>query len=152
MATIREWSCEGSCPPIEAGPLFDALLSIVQEGKGPDCPAHPPTPHQLRLTFAFGLNGKDSVGTVLGAFIPGELESWPHSHGTTVYFYPFLVVLHRHGRKQAVWFPYWHLVKSKDGQTVKKKYGQWAPFMDERLFRDLLEQARRKGFFVDGTS
>ena len=149
MATIREWYCEGSCRPVKAGPLFDVLLSVAQEGVDRICPRKHPTPHRLRLGFNFGLNGKDSISTVLGAFIPRNPESWSGRNGTTVRFFPFLVVLRRHGREQAVWLPYWHLVDSMDGRTIKK-YGQWAPFMDECHFHELLAQARSKGFFVDG--
>ena len=147
MSTIREWCCEGPCQPVKAGPLFDALRSIA-EGKVSDCPVHR-TPYKLRLRFNFGLNGKDSDCTVLGAFKPGRPESWLGHKGATVRFFPFLVMLRRHGREQAVWLPYWHLVDSMDARPVKK-YGQWAPFMDEHLFCELLAQARSKGFFVDG--
>jgi len=147
MATIREWYCEGSCRPEKAGQLFDALLSIA-EGKGHDCPVHR-IPCKLRLTFAFGLDAKDSVCTVLGTFRPRKPESWLDLNRKRIYFFPFLVVLRRHGRKQAVWLPYWHRVGSKN---ARMKYGQWAPFMDEHLFCELLAQARRKGFFVDGAT
>jgi hypothetical protein len=61
-----------------------------------------------------------------------------------VTFYPFLVVTERKGRDQAVWLPYWHVVG--DGEENRKKYGQWAPFMDMKLFRDLLAQPRDEGY------
>ena len=46
-------------------------------------------------------------------------------------------------RGNAMWFPYWHLVKLKKG--TKCKYGQWAPLMDDRLFSCLVRQAKKKG-------
>ena len=63
--------------------------------------------------------------------------------GNTITFYPFLVVVERHGRGNAIWLPYWHVVE--DGIRRKKKFGQWAPFMDEKLFVDLIVQARENG-------
>jgi hypothetical protein len=76
------------------------------------------------------------------------LERWTdRRNGSGVCFYPFLVVLKRHGREHAAWLPYWHIVTYKNGR-VKKKFGQWAPFMDEHLLYDLLKQARDHGFLA----
>jgi hypothetical protein len=66
-----------------------------------------------------------------------------------VTFYPFLVVLQRHGREHAAWLPYWHTIE-KHGRKPTQKYGQWAPFMDFGLFADLLTQARAKGYLPGG--
>jgi len=49
-------------------------------------------------------------------------------------------VVLRRGRTRAYWLPYWHV------EAGKEKYGQWAPFMNERSFKDLLLQARQKGY------
>lgn len=147
MATIREWHCSSGCAPAKAGPLFDALLRVAQR-KARACPAHPNTPLQLQLDFDFGLSAKHSRCTVLGAFTSRQPQSWPGVDQTRVRFFPFLVVLQRHGKELAAWLPYWHLVDSKDGRT-KKKYGQWAPFMDAHLFEELLSQAHGQGFFLN---
>jgi len=155
MATIREWHCASGCRPVKAGPLFDALgplfdaLRAVANGKAEPCPTHPQTVRQLQLNFAFGLNAKNSRCTVLGSFTSRQPQSWPGQNQSRVRFFPFLVVLHRHGREQALWLPYWHLVDFKNGRT-KKKYGQWAPFMDSHLFEELLKQARESGFLTAG--
>ncbi len=47
-------------------------------------------------------------------------------------------------RVLSVWFPYWHVVGHL--KKPKYKYGQWAPFMDMRLFGELLRQAEDKGY------
>jgi hypothetical protein len=60
-----------------------------------------------------------------------------------VTFYPFLVVTRQIGGGACVWLPYWHVVAG--GSTSQRKYGQWAPFMDEDLFTDLMRQARHSG-------
>lgn len=98
---------------------------------------------ELHLRFDFGLDavGKDQV--VEAAFVPRNPESWPDSLGRTVTFWPFLVITRREKRDRAVWLPYWHIVE--DGPRRISKYGQWAPFMDDVLFADLLRQARDSG-------
>ena len=142
MATIRQYICK-KCPPRHAGSLFDALL-IKASGKPVKC-RRCGTPYEsLRLKFDFGLGGTNSECTVLDCFTPGRIERWPDGKRGEVSFYPFLVIVKRHGRENAVWLPYWHLVKR--GKKVIKKYGQWAPFMDNHLFQDLLQQARRRGY------
>jgi hypothetical protein len=146
MATKRNWHCPNGCAPIKAASLFDALLSIAKREQLA-CPQHPGDLRNLKLEFPLGLGASDSSCTVDRAFTPRKLESWTNRDGSSVYFYPFLVILQRHGREHAAWLPYWHIVTLKNGR-IKKKYGQWAPFMDEHLLYDLLEQARGHGFFV----
>lgn len=147
MATKRNWHCEKGCDPIKAASLFDALLSIA-EGTKLDCPRHPGNLRNLKLEFPLGLGATDSSCTAARAFLPKELERWTDQrNGSEVCFYPFLVVLKRHAREHAAWLPYWHIVTYKNGR-VKKKYGQWAPFMDEHLLYDLLKQARDQGFLT----
>jgi hypothetical protein len=81
---------------------------------------------------------------VLASFYPHQLERWCDSGGRKVTFYPFLIVTKREERDQAVWLPYWHVVRN--GEKVNRKYGQWAPFMDMKLFEDLLSKARDAGY------
>jgi len=77
-------------------------------------------------------------------FFPLKLEHWLDKKGDKVTFYPSLVILKRLHKGNAMWFPYWHLVKSKKGTICK--YGQWAPLMDDRLFSDLVSQAKKKRY------
>jgi hypothetical protein len=125
--------------------LFDALKEYANVGQ-PAC-ARCGMPMSLRLRFAFGLGAGDTECTVAACFVPRQLEQWSDATGQGVTFYPFLVVLQRHGREAAVWLPYWHVVAT--GRSLTTKYGQWAPFMDEHLFRDLLAQARQSGYLAE---
>ncbi len=101
----------------------------------------------LHLSFDFALDVPHKKTEVLASFHPRPLEHWCDSGGRTVTFYPFLIVTKREGRDQAVWLPYWHVVEG--GEKVNRKYGQWAPFMDMKLFEDLLSQARNAGYLND---
>ena len=146
MATKRFWKCPGCRNETKANGLFDALLGVAK-GKRHQCSCCE-TPCDLDLKFDFGLGAKDSHCTVLGCFLPESLQKWPDDNtGQRVTFYPFLVVLHRHPHRKAIWLPYWHLVG--DGEAVTKKYGQWAPFMDLTLFNSLVAQARDAGHVLD---
>jgi hypothetical protein len=98
----------------------------------------------LHLSFDFALDVPHKNAEVLASFYPHPPEDWRDSSGRTVTFYPFLIVTKREGRDQAVWLPYWHVIR--DGEKENLKYGQWAPFMDMKLFKDLLSQARNAGF------
>lgn len=94
------------------------------------------------LNFDFGLDAEKSRCKVLDAFIPAndKPDQWS-SDGGNVTFYPFLVILEgteKPGR--SIWLPYWHTVEGK------RKYGQWAPHMDDFVFIDLINQAREKGY------
>lgn len=118
--------------------MFDALRDFSKSQKCPKCGA---AHRDLHLIFDFGLNASNSDCTVLASFTHKKPESWKDKDGSKVEFYPFLVVLRRHGRQKAVWMPYWHLVHKK--KRIIKKYGQWAPFMDMDLYKDLLKQAKK---------
>jgi hypothetical protein len=98
----------------------------------------------LHLSFDFALDVPHKKTEVLASYHPDPLEQWCDSGGRKVMFYPFLVVMKREERDQAVWLPYWHVVR--DGEKDNFKYGQWAPFMDMKLFKDLLSQARDDGY------
>lgn len=137
MATVRKFVCS-KCDPVHAGNLFKALYALATTGT-PVCP-NCGRRRRLTLTFDFGLNASHSKCTVLAAVLPETIRSWKLKNGARVRFYPFLVVLKRHGRGRAVWMPYWHLVGK--GRTPIMKYGQWAPFMDLELFQSLLARAR----------
>jgi hypothetical protein len=102
---------------------------------------------EFDLAFSFGLGAGCARCKVLHVSAPVEddLITWTGDAGETVTFYPFLVVLagtDKEGR--SLWLPYWHTVE-KDGST-ERKYGQWAPFIDDFLFKSLVEQARASGF------
>lgn len=142
MATRRFLVCKQCGPSLARGTLFELLLSRAhgQLHRCPKCDALA----ALRLNFDFGLNAPDSECTVLDCFAPQQPESWKEKDGSTVTFYPFLVIVRRHGRDLAAWLPYWHIVAR--GHRRTRKYGQWAPFMDFHLFRDLLAQAEAKGY------
>lgn len=101
---------------------------------------------RLRLRFKLALGVKHPVMTVRACFVPKNPETWRYEKkGVDVVFYPFLVVGKRHGRDDAVWMPYWHRIGGR------LKPGQFAPFMDQPLFDDLLKQARRRGY-LKGTT
>lgn len=140
MATIRQFIC-ATCKPANAGNLFEALKKVATDRAlpCPRCGKH----LRLRLKFNFGLNATDSDCTVIAALLPRRREKWRDENSNPVEYYPFFVFLKRHGRETAFWFPYWHLVTTK--RRTIRKYGQWAPFMDYHLFRDLLRQARQRG-------
>ena len=62
-------------------------------------------------------------------------------------FVLILVVLQRTDDEgQCFWLPYWHIVEQAG--RIKRKYGQWAPFMDADLFESLAAQAREKGYLT----
>ena len=146
MATRRFLVCAQCGPSPGRGKLFDVLLARAREQ--PLLCSKCGALATLRLKFAFGLNGADSECTVRDCFVPRVLESWKERDGRDVTFYPFLVIVQRHGRELAAWLPYWHVVDRAHRPVTK--YGQWAPFMDFHLFADLLSQARAKGHFTDG--
>ena len=142
MATKRFLRCN-QCGLLTApGTLFQVLLARAH-AQPHDCP-NCGSAAELQLTFAFGLNASHSECTVRECFVPRRLESWAGKDGSQVTFYPFLVILDRHERERAAWLPYWHLIVR--GRNSVQKYGQWAPFMDFRLFADLLNQAEAKGY------
>lgn len=155
MATKRSFICKKCNSTKKIGSLFDDLNDAAA-GKYPS-PCNCGGLMELHLEFPFGLNASDKKCTVRGVYLPHKLEQWkdkdgPHKlehwkdkDGSKVTFYPFLVVLYRVERKtNAIWMPYWHLVK-RGGKTIKK-YGQWAPCMDLHLFESLIDQARANGW------
>lgn len=143
MATVREWVCRRGCRK-HAGSLFSALLDLAREQQR-NCATHELS-QVLQLRFDFGLNAQHKISTVLGCFTPRRPPSWKGANGRPVQFFPFLVVVRRHGKREAAWLPYWHLVGTRGRKEPIKKYGQWAPYMDMHLFHDLLRQARSRGF------
>jgi len=141
MGTARHFFCRNCGEKRRAGNLFKALSYFSQQTRCFKCRS----PVHLKLNFNFGLGATDSEFTVLDCFKPSRPQWWygPGSAKTT--FHPFLVVLHRRGRKEAAWLPYWHVVKKGRNKIIK--YGQWAPLMDFYLFEDLIYQAKAKGYF-----
>ncbi len=141
MATERYFICNclqrGYCAE-----LFGALrdLAELRESTCPICGAT----KQLHLIFQFGLDVGSLDCKVLAVFSPaGEGGKWQKKTGEIATFFPFLVVLES-DEGQKIWLPYWHTVE-KAGH-VQKKYGQWAPFIDDDAFRSLVAQAQRSGY------
>ncbi len=145
MATEKFIMCERCGQLPMPGILFCTLLNKAR-GDDLKCPKCG-TFAELHLRFDIGLDATHNECTVLDCFIPRNPECWHRAEGSKVKFYPFFVILRRHGRNLAVWLPYWHIVKMDD-QTLIRKYGQWAPFMDTNLFEDLLSQAQSKGYLL----
>jgi hypothetical protein len=134
--------CQQQSPP---GNLFDALLDL-SKGVVSSCAACGGT-KQLHKIFDFGLGAEGAKGTLLDAFLPRDPVAW-EDEGKWLTFYPFLVVVECADNKgQAFWLPYWHI--EEGAGTKKRKYGQFAPFLEEPLFKSLLAQARGKGYLRD---
>src|ERR1041385_1949936 len=98
MATKKEWKCTDGCAS-RANNLFSALHSLA-EGKEDLCQKHG-KPFRLSLEFPFALNAKHNISTVKACFTPTQPESWHDTAGNLVRFFPFLLLLDRHGRKEA---------------------------------------------------
>ena len=137
MATERHFECE--CGHSRCISLFDALRDFQKRRACAGCGQ----PKRLHLTFPFEVGVGPTKCEVLAAFLPRKREQWHDRSGKLITFYPFLVVLKRERRKEAFWLPYWH------DRAGTKLYGQWAPFMDAYLFRDLLTQARKADFVLN---
>jgi hypothetical protein len=142
VAAHHKFRCPSCGEETRKSRLFDAVKAVA-DGSEPECHRCGAST-DLHLSFDFALCVEDRDAKVLASFYPHQLEEWP-CEGRTVTFYPFLVVAKREGRDQAVWLPYWHVVRDGENKTFKK-YGQWAPFMDMKLFNDLLSQARNDGY------
>ena len=104
MATERFLLCKRCKTRRRATSLFDALWEFSQTGP-PAC-SQCDSPLTLHLRFPFGLDAPDREFTMLKCIAPRKLERWRDQRGNRVTFHPFLVILKRRGRKQAVWFPY----------------------------------------------
>lgn len=139
MASLRKWCCLSCKAESKANNLFDALMIVAKRSQNGcnNCG----NGLSLTITFPFALNAEHNTFIVRHAYSPNKPESWKDDSGCTVIFYPFLVVGDRPGRSSAIWLPYWHLHQTP--KNLKRKYGQWAPFMDTRLFDDLLAQAHK---------
>jgi ribosomal protein S14 len=129
--------------------MFDALRDFSESKPVSDCPACG-RPRGLYRLFDFGLGARQAECKVLHAFLPREPECWQHGQ-EWVNFYPFLIAMeYTDGRGKTFWLPYWHTVtREGSGKREIKKYGQWAPFLGEDLFRSLLAQARGKGYLIE---
>ena len=138
MATARQLRC-AKCNHQSVVPgLFKALESIAK-GERSTCPRCGET-CCLNLRFDFDLGGDGAECTVLDCFMSSESWTDP-STGQQVVFHPFLVVTKFGTGKRGTWLPYWHLVGNNP-----PRFGQWAPYMDESLFSNLLSQARAHGY------
>ena len=95
------------------------------------------------MGFALGVSGKDMK--VTDVFVPTCIESW-NDGNAKVEFYPMLVCCEMVGVGSAYWMPYWHLVNING--KIKRKYGQWAPFMNASHMYSLIIQANAKGYKI----
>jgi hypothetical protein len=141
MATHHKFRCPACGEETRKSRLFDAVKTVADHSE-PAC-RRCGASTALHLSFDFALCVEDKDAKVLASFYPNRLEGWL-CEGRKVTFYPFLIITKREGRDQAVWLPYWHVVRG--GEKENLKYGQWAPFLDMELFDDLLSQARNDGY------
>lgn len=142
MATDRYYTCLKCGKRSHPHRLFDALLDFSKSA--PKCQCGEVS--ELRVVPPFGLEAGSPDCKVLHVFLPKPPVSWELESGNKVTFYPFLVILRRAGEKgNSGWLPYWHV--EDGGGTMKTKYGQWAPFMDDPQFESLVSQAREQGYF-----
>jgi hypothetical protein len=137
MATGKYYLCKNCQRRTFPPRLFDALLDFSRST--PKCGACG-AERELHVVLPFGLGAGSPDCRVLSAFLPREPVSWEHQR-KKVTFYPFLVVVQRAGDKgQSFWLPYWHV------HGERRKYGQYAPFMDDPQFANLVKQAQQKGY------
>jgi len=142
MATERHYCCGEPSHREGAGLLFDVLRDLA-DGKSKLCGACG-KPCRLELTFDHGLGIGSRRCIALAAYHPSQAEEWDDG-AAKVRFYPFLVVLESDEEPhRAVWLPYWHVVN--DGGRRTTKYGQWAPFLGQDIFSDLVRQAKEDGY------
>ncbi len=140
--TIEGVQEQSTCGEEHSYPLFDALLAKT----GTELPC--PSCHgeiDIRLDFSFGLHRR-----VVDVFIPNEIASWEQD-GEQWQFYPFLVIIEPLDKDDPglqTWLPFWHRAKSPDGQ-VRTYFGRYALCLQVDPFSELLEQARKKGYFQD---
>jgi DNA-directed RNA polymerase subunit RPC12/RpoP len=147
MASKVYYGCVKCQQQTPAGNLFDALLEISKgvESRCATCGEE----RQLHKIFDFGLGALRPDFKLLHAVCPreNELVAWEQDGGW-ITFYPFLVIMESVDEKsRAFWLPYWHIVDR--GGTKQRKYGQFAPFLEEPIFKSLLAQAREKGYLPE---
>jgi hypothetical protein len=120
VATHHYFRCP-ECPEEtrKKSTLFRALKAVAEHSE-PAC-RRCGASTALHLSFDFALGVQDKNAEVLASFYPHPPEPWTDS-GRTLTFYPFLIVTKREGRDQAVWLPYWHVVRVGDKENLK--YGQ----------------------------
>lgn len=144
MATDRYYVCTKCKSEEWIDTLFDALFDF-SKNKTRKCQSCMKD-MEMKLTFDFGLGAEPSPCKILAVFLPEKIIKWHDEKKNLVKFYPFLVIAESidEGYNSA-WLPYWHIVEKK-GQIIEKKYGQWAPFMDIKSYKSLLNNAKKKGF------
>lgn len=131
--TWRDYECRKCRKKRRAGKLFDALKNY--RDSGPPICENCGKAMELILHFDFHEGVGRTRCTVLDVFLPDKAVTL---EGTT--FYPFLVAFRR-GKNRAYWLPYWHV-------GSRRKYGQWATFVDESILANLLSQARTRGYLL----
>jgi hypothetical protein len=146
MATSRFHVCTSCSARTWASGLFDALLDCVKLATTACSQCGGKT--YLELDFPLSLGAEHYPSKVLDAFLPSSAITWPEGDGSSVQFFPFLVIVQPlKYEDQFVWSPYWHLITNADGR-VTKKYGQWAPFVDLGAYSSTVAQARAKGYEI----
>ena len=141
MATERYYSCKCEELTYPAN-LFDALLDFSKAA--PSCKKC--GRKELHVVFHFGLEGGNPDCKVLAVYIPRRLGSWRRKDHAKVTFVPFLVILKNDDGAKTCWLPYWHVVERKGKR--ERKYGQWAPYVNQTEFVSLLEKARKAGHLL----
>lgn len=141
MATQRWWRCDHCRVDREAGPLLPALKAVA-DSSVPSCPECS-RPRRLRLKLDLAFRAGGTSCDVIASFYPRPPQSWQLNASEIVTYLPFLVVGDADNGERVVWLPYWHVV-SRDGRELTR-YGQWAPYLDRRVFADLVRQAQCAG-------
>lgn len=132
--------CQQETP---SGHLSDALHDL-SKGVVSNCTACGGT-KQVHKIFDFSLEAGSAECKLLHAFLPSNLDSWQKENGNWITFYPFLVVMEHTSKEGRVfWLPYWHIEEGRG--TKRRKYGQFASFLEEPGLKSLLAQAREKGY------
>lgn len=149
MATTRILKCP-SCKEEKKGSgyLYEDLSMIADNThKCEKCQEN----LLLFITFNFGLDAGECQFLIKDVFYPENLEdnTWQDENDSEVIYCPFLVIMSNVDKEdeQSFWFPYWHEVKTVQGEC-NYKYGQWAPVIEKKTFNSLVNQAKAKGYEI----
>jgi hypothetical protein len=144
MATERHYVCPQCSTKVWVDTLFDALLAASNKAtqKCSTCNKD----MEFHMVFNFGLGAGPFPCKVLASFLPDQIGKWPYGKGKTIEFYPFLVITESTEEGYtSTWLPYWHIIKSGK-KILERKYGQWAPFVDNESFNSLILKAQKEGY------
>jgi hypothetical protein len=144
MATERYYCCSNcKAKTLIDKWLYDALLDNTK-GVFHACDVCS-NPCTIELNFNFGLGAGPLACKVLASFLPEKIRKWLDEDGKRVEFYPFMVVVEEiEEGNYLIWLAYWHIKYHDWG--IERKYGQWAPLIDEELYSSLLNKAKAAGY------